>query len=771
MRHVHVQEALRTAAHWRVPAVLVRTGGVAFALAVALLFARAAPGDAQQLDVRASLARADHELTMGRPNGAAGAYREALAAGMSDAFEEAWIGLIRSLRAAGDYQGAALQAGLLLRHRPVQLARVYYLQGRAWLDAGDADAAALAFRSATAEDGVLAPAARFRAAQSLAEASRDVEASAAFSATIVDPRTHKSLRGPAILDGAQTLVRLGRTADALDILRDLARDVAAVREQVAAGHWLATTIRLDAGDPLWSVEARNALLAAPGLPEATLALDALEAEGVAVAPLHAGYVRYRARDDAAASRLYRLVLGRPPPRGARAVRPLVDDPLLTGVNGTLAAHAEAAIAWFYMGALAERAGDVDAATDAYGASTELAPYGRLAADAHWWRGLLLEERGRFLDAALEFDELVARFSNSPFHREAFIRGPLARVRGGDDATARDQLRELILERGGSTGARAARWLSILLPGSLLPAPGDLDPSSIAALLDDAETTATDPLPATALEEWSSPPLDWDGAQLWLQSTLGGRPVGDPRAIDDDRLPLGLALVAVDESGPSRAVLTDMVVSYWQQPHDLLHLAREAWAVGLHDVALTASVSLLSRLSPQQRLETPFTVEQLAYPAPYSEAVLEAARAEGIPPLLLLALVRQESAFNPAALSIADARGLTQVIPQTGQAIADSLGVEWDAADLLKPDRSLRFGAHYLAVQLEQFDGNLLTALAAYNGGPHNAARWLDEQWWPGADGYIHAVGFSETRRYIERVLENYAWYRYLYAGVPRPAIR
>ena len=242
-------------------------------------------------------------------------------------------------------------------------------------------------------------------------------------------------------------------------------------------------------------------------------------------------------------------------------------------------------------------------------------------------------------------------------------------------------------------------------------------------------------------------------------------------MEDGRLPLGLALASVDEPGPARAVLTDLVASYSQQPHDLLDLARGASAEGLHDVALIASISLLSRLSPQQRLKTPFTVEQLAYPAPYSEAVLAAARAEGIPPLLLLALVRQESAFNPAALSIADARGLTQVIPQTGRAIADSLGVEWDAGDLLKPDRSLRFGAHYLAVQIDQFDGNVLAALAAYNGGPHNAARWLEEQWWPGADGYIHAVSFSETRRYIERVLENYAWYRYLYAGASRPAIR
>ena len=739
MRHAHVQEASQTVA---------RTGGVAFALAVVLLLARVVPTDAQEVDARTLLSRADHELAVGRPDAAAEAYREALVAGTAGAFEEAWIGIIRSLRAAGDYDGAALQARLLLRHRPLRLERVYYLQGRAWLDAGGADAAALAFRSATAEGGVLAQAARLRTAQSLAEASRDAEAGAAFAATIVDPGTHESLRGVAMFEGAQALLRLGRTADALDLLGDLALDLAATRGQVAAGHWLAATIRRDARDPLWSVEAHNALIAAPGSPEARLALDVLEAEGVGVPPLQAGYVRYRARDNAAASRLYRLAL---------AASPL--------------ATAEAGVAWFYLGALGERAGDIDAAIDAYGASTDVAPDGWLADDAHWWRALLLEERGRHLEAALEFDELVARFPGSAFVREASIRGPLARARAGDEATARDQLRDLMLERGGAIGARAARWLSIVMPGSSLPAPGDLEPSSIAALLDDADTTATDPLPAKALEEWSSPPLDWDGAQLWLQSTLGGRPARSARAVEDGRLPLGLALAGVDEPGPARAVLTDLVASYRQQPHDLLDLAREASADGLHDVALIASISLLSRLSPQQRLKTPFTVEQLAYPAPYSEAVLAAARAEGIPPLLLLALVRQESAFNPAALSIADARGLTQVIPETGRAIADSLGVESDAGDLLKPDRSLRFGPHYLAVQLDQFDGNVLAALAAYNGGPHNAARWLEEQWWPGADGYIHAVSFSETRRYIERVLENYAWYRYLYAGAARPAIR
>ncbi len=97
----------------------------------------------------------------------------------------------------------------------------------------------------------------------------------------------------------------------------------------------------------------------------------------------------------------------------------------------------------------------------------------------------------------------------------------------------------------------------------------------------------------------------------------------------------------------------------------------------------------------------------------------------MPPLLLLALVRQESSFNADAVSSAGARGLTQVMPATGAAVAASLGIDWRPESLFEPETSLRFGAGYLAAQLERFDGNVLAALAAYNGRPVNAQRSLD----------------------------------------------
>ena len=92
---------------------------------------------------------------------------------------------------------------------------------------------------------------------------------------------------------------------------------------------------------------------------------------------------------------------------------------------------------------------------------------------------------------------------------------------------------------------------------------------------------------------------------------------------------------------------------------------------------------------------------------------------------MYALIRQESQFVPNAQSGADARGLTQVVPSTGSGIADQLG---DAAFvpgmLYLPYVNVRYGTYYLASNVPQFNRKLIPALAAYNGGPGNASRWL-----------------------------------------------
>jgi soluble lytic murein transglycosylase len=114
------------------------------------------------------------------------------------------------------------------------------------------------------------------------------------------------------------------------------------------------------------------------------------------------------------------------------------------------------------------------------------------------------------------------------------------------------------------------------------------------------------------------------------------------------------------------------------------------------------------------------------------------------------------------VSVANALGLTQVIPSTGASIAAALGHgDWETSDLFRPAVSLEFGAYYIGAQLERF-GSPLAALAAYNGGPANAAFWVENARSDDPADFVEAVTFSETRGYVVIVMENYARYRELY---------
>ncbi len=127
-------------------------------------------------------------------------------------------------------------------------------------------------------------------------------------------------------------------------------------------------------------------------------------------------------------------------------------------------------------------------------------------------------------------------------------------------------------------------------------------------------------------------------------------------------------------------------------------------------------------------------------------------------------MRQESLFESIARSTAAAQGLSQVIPDTGAWIAQRLAwPDFTNDDLFKPYVGLNFGAYYLSEQLRNFDGQVHAALAAYNAGPGNAARWAETA---GADHdrFFDTVDFTETRLYIERIYEGFNAYRHLYGS-------
>jgi soluble lytic murein transglycosylase len=156
-----------------------------------------------------------------------------------------------------------------------------------------------------------------------------------------------------------------------------------------------------------------------------------------------------------------------------------------------------------------------------------------------------------------------------------------------------------------------------------------------------------------------------------------------------------------------------------------------------------------------------------YPRPYGAEVEAQERLRGLPSGLLYAVMRQESAFDPRALSPVRAQGLMQLMPATASRAASELGWPEAPLELSRPSLSLPLSAFYLAKLRGLFGGSLPMAIAAYNAGPEVVADWRDLA----ADGpgreldlWAARIPFAETRSYVSRVLGNLARYQYLAGG-------
>lgn len=137
-----------------------------------------------------------------------------------------------------------------------------------------------------------------------------------------------------------------------------------------------------------------------------------------------------------------------------------------------------------------------------------------------------------------------------------------------------------------------------------------------------------------------------------------------------------------------------------------------------------------------------------------------------PQALVLAVARQESGFDPQAVSPAGARGLMQLMPATAHQLAHRIGVRYDRGRLTAdPAYNMRLGTTYLDRLIDRYDGSLLLAVAAYNAGPTNVNRWLTTYGDPRGGqvdpiDWIESMAFGETRNYVQRVFEALAIYRH-----------
>ncbi len=154
--------------------------------------------------------------------------------------------------------------------------------------------------------------------------------------------------------------------------------------------------------------------------------------------------------------------------------------------------------------------------------------------------------------------------------------------------------------------------------------------------------------------------------------------------------------------------------------------------------------------------------EIFFPLLNWDTIKEEARRNGVDPFIAAGLIRQESVFNPNAISRVGARGLMQVMPDTGRLISRRQGAgEISPADLLNPQLNIKLGMNYLAQMLGQF-GRIEYAAAAYNAGPGRAKQWIAQRGSLDIEDWIESIPFTETRGYVQGVLRYAANYRRFY---------
>ncbi|OQA22248.1 MAG: Soluble lytic murein transglycosylase precursor [Actinobacteria bacterium ADurb.Bin346] len=154
---------------------------------------------------------------------------------------------------------------------------------------------------------------------------------------------------------------------------------------------------------------------------------------------------------------------------------------------------------------------------------------------------------------------------------------------------------------------------------------------------------------------------------------------------------------------------------------------------------------------------------LLYPYGFRDYIDKYSTEFDIDPLYVLAVIREESRFDPGAGSYAGAQGLMQIMPATGKSIANSLDIgNYDNSMLLDPETSIKMGSYYLSMQLGSFGGNKYYAAGAYNGGPGAMNKWIAKWGDKDIDEFIEYVSYDETRNYIRKVMGSYYVYQMLY---------
>jgi soluble lytic murein transglycosylase len=373
--------------------------------------------------------------------------------------------------------------------------------------------------------------------------------------------------------------------------------------------------------------------------------------------------------------------------------------------------------------------EYDQALDAYRELQQRFPTGARASYAHWKAAWLTLRQGRNEQAKQQFEEQIAIYPNGAEVPAALYWRARLAEEDNQPAMARAFYETLSLRYRNYYYAELGRErLNKLPPAS--------ESGEHYALLD-----RVPPLDISGKVTLSDPPAD----DLHVQKA---ELLGNGGLIDFAVRELQAAAASSGGSWqPAETAQLYLDTGHYDRAIELMkHSAPNYFALDIPDL--------------------PRPYWEALFPKPYWLDLKKSSVANGLNPYLVASLIRQESEFNPNAVSRANAVGLMQLLPKTGKVVAKEVKLRrFNASQLYTPAVNLELGTRYFRGMVDKFGGSFEYALAAYNAGSDRVDDWLAQGKYRDPQEFVESIPFTETREYVQAILRNANVYKQLY-GTP-----
>jgi soluble lytic murein transglycosylase len=668
----------------------------------------------------------------------------------------------------------------------------YFLRGQAYEEAGDDGAAITEYEQYLAlRPGYIDSYVNERLGDLLRNTSRPLEAVAKYEAAIAAPRLGGTL--PLRLDIGRAYLEAGDAQAALQVFDEVhalagddatkaATNLLAGRALEALGNMQEAYLRyLDSVvnyPQSYSAYAGLITLVEAGVPVDEFQRGYVDYQAGALEPARDAFDRYLAATPDGRGYYYRGLTRRALGDAAGAledfsvvVESFPDEPLRPQ-----AWLEKADTQWAYLGRY-------DAAVETYLEFVRALPTHASAAEALFSAGRTAERSGNLAEAAEIWLRIPQEYAGGSLAFYGAFEAGVIRYRLQDYAGAEQAF---VLAETHAAGDLSLQSKAVLWIGKGKQGQGDLEGARLswerAAAIDPTgyySVRAGDLLagrqpfqPVGAYDFSTDVEAERRAAEEWMAATFplsGIEPLSalDARLASDPRMLRGREFWALGLFEDARSEFESLRKEMSSDPEALYRLMHTFLELPLYRSAILASRQILqlAGMDDAETMNAPVYFNHIRFGAYYADLILSEAIGNDLNGLLVLSLVRQESLFEGFATSYAAARGLMQVIPSTGQEIANRLGWPpgYSEADLYRPLVSVRFGTYYLAQQRDRFGGDLVAALAAYNGGPGNAAAWKEIA--PDdADLFLEVIRLNQPHNYIRAIYEVFDIYRQLYAN-------